>query len=440
MDISLRIIAILLLVAAGGYFAIAEISLAGSRKVRLTQLEEQGDERARLVLKLQEKPGPFFSVIQIGINAVAILGGIVGEPTFTPVFEKLLAPICPPEMLSTVSWLASFVLVTFMFIMFADLIPKRVGLSRPESISVRLIRSMLFLITILKPMVWLLTVVSNAIMKTLGLPTKSNNKLTSEDIVATVEAGGAAGVLAPSEQAAIENVMDLESRLVPSAMTAREFVVYFTLNETYESICKKIADSPHNKFPVCDRDIDHVIGYVDSKDLLRRVIEGRSFSLKDENFIAPLPAVPDSLSLSEVLEMFKNKRADFAVVVNEYALTVGVITLNDIMSTVMGDLVQTPEEAQIVQREDGSWLIDGSTPIDDVERVFDFGQLPDDETYETVAGFMMYMLRKVPKLTDKFIYEGYKFEVIDVEKNRIDQILVTKVDEAEHPSEGAAAK
>ncbi len=435
MDITLRLIGIVLLIMAAAYFAIAEISLAGSRKVRLTQMEEAGDERARLVLKLQEKPGPFFSVIQIGINAVAILGGIVGEPTFTVIFEEFLAPFLPADIVRTVSVGASFVLVTFLFIMFADLIPKRVGLSRPETISVKLIRSMLLLIMLLKPLVWVLTALSTAILKMLGLPTKNNNKLTEEDIVATVEAGGEAGLLAPSEQAAIENVMDLESRLVPSAMTARDFIVYFTLDESYDSIAKKIAGSPHNKFPVCDRDIDHVIGYVDSKELLRKVIEGQKFSLKDENFINPLPAVPDSLSLSEVLELFKNKRGDFAVVVNEYALTVGVITLNDIMSTVMGDFVSTPEDAQIVQRADGSWLIDGSTPIDDVERVFDFGELPDDETYETVAGFMMYMLRKVPKLTDSFIYEGYKFEVIDVERNRIDQILVTKVESSPDETE-----
>ena len=155
--------------------------------------------------------------------------------------------------------------------------------------------------------------------------------------------------------------------------------------------------------------------------------KGKTFSLKDQNCISSLPAVPDSLTLSEVLDLFKTQRSDFAVVLNEYALTVGVITLNDIMSTVMGEFVLTPDEAQIVQRSDGSWLIDGATPIDDVERVFDFGQLPEDETYETVAGFMMYMLRKIPKLTDHIEYGGYRFEVIDVERHRIDQILVTKI-------------
>lgn len=429
MDLTLKIFAIFLLILAAAYFAISEISLAGSRRVRLTQMAEAGDSRAQEVLNLQEKPGPFFSVIQIGINAVAILGGIVGEPAFKGIFNTLLEPILPQQYLDTTSFVCSFVVVTILFIIFADLIPKRIGMSKPEEISVRLIGSMQVLIRLLKPFVWVLTIISNSIMKMLGLPTQNKTRLTSEDIVATVDAGAAAGLIAPTEQAAIENVMDLESRLVPSAMTAREYVVYFTLDESYESITKKIAESPHNKFPVCDRDIDHVIGYVDAKDLLRRVIEGKTFSLKDQNCISSIPAVPDSLTLSEVLELFKNQRSDFAVVLNEYALTVGVITLNDIMSTVMGEFVLTPDEAQIVQRDDGSWLIDGATPIDDLERVFDFGPLPEDETYETVAGFMMYMLRKIPKLTDRFVYEGYRFEVIDVERHRIDQILVTKVDD-----------
>ena len=419
MDLSLKLLSIFALIVAAAYFAISEISLAGSRRVRLTQMAENGDKRAQEVINLQEKPGPFFSVIQIGINAVAILGGIVGEAAFTDVFAGLFKWFVPAQYLETTSFLCSFLLITMLFIIFADLLPKRIGLTNPEKISVRLIGSMQVLIKVLKPFVWLLTVISNALMKLFGLPTQNKNKITSEDIVATVDAGAAAGLIAPSEQAAIENVMDLESRLVPSAMTAREYVVYFTLDESYESIAKKIASSSHNKFPVCDRDINHVIGYVDSKDILRRVIEGKTFSLKDQNCISSLPAVPDSLTLSEVLDLFKTQRSDFAVVLNEYALTVGVITLNDIMSTVMGD---------------------GATPIDDVERVFDFGQLPEDETYETLAGFMMYMLRKIPKLTDHIEYGGYRFEVIDVERHRIDQILVTKIgskdeDKKPEPSE-----
>ncbi len=159
-------------------------------------------------------------------------------------FAGLFKWFVPAQYLETTSFLCSFLLITMLFIIFADLLPKRIGLTNPEKISVRLIGSMQVLIKVLKPFVWLLTVISNALMKLFGLPTQNKNKITSEDIVATVDAGAAAGLIAPSEQAAIENVMDLESRLVPSAMTAREYVVYFTLDESYESIAKKIASSP----------------------------------------------------------------------------------------------------------------------------------------------------------------------------------------------------
>ena len=236
LDLTTRLIIIVALILSSAYFSIAEISLAASSKIRMQQLIEQGNKRAKQVLDLQIKPGPFFSVIQIGVNAIAILGGIVGEPAFKGIFNTLLEPILPQQYLDTTSFVCSFVVVTILFIIFADLIPKRIGMSKPEEISVRLIGSMQVLIRLLKPFVWVLTIISNSIMKMLGLPTQNKTRLTSEDIVATVDAGAAAGLIAPTEQAAIENVMDLESRLVPSAMTAREYVVYLTLHESYESI------------------------------------------------------------------------------------------------------------------------------------------------------------------------------------------------------------
>lgn len=210
-------------------------------------------------------------------------------------------------------------------------------------------------------------------------------------------------------------------------MTTRDSVIYFGLNDTFEKIRPLIEKNPHSKYLVCDSTVDRIIGYVDSKDLLCRALENEKFSLKEKGLIKTIAIVPDSLSLSEVLETFKKQGRDFAAVVNEYALTVGVITLSDVMSTVMGSLVQTEENGYIVQRDDGTWLMDGSTPIEEVERTFEIEKMPEEETYETMAGFMMYMLRKIPKLTDKVDFGGYRFEVIDVDMNRIDQILVTKL-------------
>ena len=431
--INLMIITGLLIAAA--YFAMSEIALAGSRKLRLTRLAEKGDKRAKMVLSLKENPGSFFSVVQIGINAVAILGGIVGEAVFTRLFSDWFQGFVPPDALESVAFSAAFVTVTLLFIIFADLIPKRVAMTRPESTALGMVRLMQCFIIIFKPLVWLLTVTSGCIMKLLGIPTTTKEKITNEDIEATVEAGVAAGIIAPQEQTAITNVMDLESRLIPSAMTARDNIVYFDLCEDYESITAKVRAYPHSKFLVCDKTIDQIVGCVDSKELLKRYVNGQPFTLKESGLITQVLTVPDTLTLSETLDIFKTQKRDFAAVVNEYALTVGVITLKDILWVIMGDFVPTDDTQQIVKHKDGSWRIEGATPVEDVERLLSTGKMPDDESYETMAGFLMYMLRRVPKLFDRVTFAGYRFEVVDMEGARVNQIIATKIKAPEPPEQ-----
>lgn len=431
--INLMIITGLLIAAA--YFAMSEIALAGSRKLRLTRLAEKGDKRAKMVLSLKENPGSFFSVVQIGINAVAILGGIVGEAAFTRLFSDWFQGFVPPDALESVAFSAAFVTVTLLFIIFADLIPKRVAMTRPESTALGMVRLMQCFIIIFKPLVWLLTVTSGCIMKLLGIPTTTKEKITNEDIEATVEAGVAAGIIAPQEQTAITNVMDLESRLIPSAMTARDNIVYFDLCEDYESITAKVRAHPHSKFLVCDKTIDQIVGCVDSKELLKRYVNGQPFTLKESGLITQVLTVPDTLTLSETLDIFKTQKRDFAAVVNEYALTVGVITLKDILWVIMGDFVPTDDTQQIVKHKDGSWRIEGATPVEDVERLLSTGKMPDDESYETMAGFLMYMLRRVPKLSDRVTFAGYRFEVVDMEGARVNQIIATKIKAPEPPEQ-----
>ncbi|OWY40802.1 hypothetical protein CEK28_00565 [Xenophilus sp. AP218F] len=420
---SLFIIA--LLIAASAFFSISEISLAAARKLKLRQLAEEGNHNAERVLELQEQPGNFFTVVQIGLNAVAILAGILGEATFTPYFATLLHLISPAAWVEHLSFILSFVTVTSLFVLFADLMPKRLGMVAPERIALLVVRPMMFCVKVCRPLVWLFNGLANVFFRLFGVPTGRPDDLTSADIVAMMDAGAEAGVLQQREHHLIENVFELESRTVPSSMTARESIVYFTLHEDEASIKQKIAEHPHTKFLVCDNVIDAVIGYVDSKDILMRLINQQSLSMKRELTIRNVLIIPDTLTLSELLERFKASREDFAVVMNEYALVVGVITLNDVMSTVMGDLVSQFQEEQIVRRDERSWLVDGATPVEDVLRALDIESFPDDENYETIAGFMMYMLRKIPKRTDSVEFEGYKFEVVDIDNYRIDQLLVT---------------
>ena len=528
------ILVILCLIAVSAFFSMSEISLAASRKIKLKLLADEGNINAQRVLNMQENPGMFFTVVQIGLNAVAILGGIVGDAAFSPAFHSLFSRYMSAELSEQLSFILSFSLVTGMFILFADLTPKRIGMIAPEAVALRIINPMRFCLYVCTPLVWFFNGLANIIFRIFKLPMVRKDDITSDDIYAVVEAGALAGVLRKQEHELIENVFELESRTVPSSMTPRENVIWFDLHEDEQSLKNKVAEHPHSKFLVCNEDIDHIIGYVDSKDLLNRVLANQSLALnsgvqirntlivpdtltlsealesfktagedfavimneyalvvgiitlndviwfdlhEDEqslkNKVAEHPhskflvcnedidhiigyvdskdllnrvlanqslalnsgvqirntlIVPDTLTLSEALESFKTAGEDFAVIMNEYALVVGIITLNDVMTTLMGDLVGQGLEEQIVARDENSWLIDGGTPIDDVMRVLDIDEFPQSGNYETIGGFMMFMLRKIPKRTDSVKFAGYKFEVVDIDNYRIDQLLVTRID------------
>ncbi|MTC39031.1 DUF21 domain-containing protein [Providencia alcalifaciens] len=418
---------VLLLCAISAFFSLSEISLAASRRIKLKLMADEGNVNAARVLKLQEMPGMFFTVVQIGLNAVAILAGIVGESAFSPALQELFIKFLSPVWAQQASSILSFTIVTSLFILVADLTPKRIGMVKPEAIAIRIVNPMRFCLVVLSPLVWFFNGLANLIFKLFKLPIARNEDITSDDIFAVVEAGAVAGVLRKQEHELIENVFELESRTVPSAMTPRESIIFFDKDESEESIKHKISTQPHSKFLVCAGDIDHVIGYVDSKELLNRVLNGQSLSLREGVHIQTTLMIPDTLSLSDTLEAFKTSGVDFAVILNEYALVMGIITINDVMITLMGDLIGPGQEEQIITRDENSWLVDGGTPIEDVQRILDIDEFPDFSNYETIAGFMMYRLRKMPKRTDFVKYAGYKFEVVDIDNYKIDQLLVTRI-------------
>ena len=426
----LQVVYLMVLLLISAFFSFAEIALAASSRTRLQIASEKGDKRADLVMRLQDKPGPFFAVIQIGLNAVAILGGVVGDTVFSPFFEMLLVRIMPAHAASTTAFVLSFLIVTMAFVVLADLLPKRLTFNNPERSAMAAAPVMALLIKLLAPMVVILDWISAQLVKMMGGSPERNNKITPDDILASVSAGAAAGVVAPAELSVIENVFDLEHRTITTAMTPRESVDHFFTDDTEETIRRRLSKNPHSRYLVCDGDIDHVAGCITSKEILRRLLDNKPISLKEEGIIQPVQFVPDTLSLAEIHEVFQRSRTDFAVILNEYAIVVGVVTLNDVMSTVMGDMVLTPEESQIVKRDDESWLVDGSTPTIDLAWALGIDIPTVDKPYETAAGFIMYQLRKIPKRTDFINFRGYRFEVLDVDSNRIDQILVTRIKKA----------
>lgn len=402
----------------------AEISLAGARKIKLQVMVDEGNRKAAKVLDLQNNPGNFFTTVQIGLNIVAILAGIIGDGVLTPYISKYIDN-------KTIAFLISFTFVTGSFVEFADLIPKRLAMVYPEKIAISLVGPMILTIKILTPIVFFFNGIANLIFKIFNTPNSREDMITHDDIFAMVDAGAEAGVVHSKEHHLIENVFELEQRWVSSAMTTRDEIVYFTLQETEDSIKHKIAEYPHSKFLVCDKDIDSIYGYVDSKDILPRILKGELSGLQNIKEITNrnLLIIPNTLTLSEMLDRFNEAREDFAVILNEYAYVVGLITLNDVVSTLMGDVVYPMQEEYIIKRGEGSWLIDGITPVEDVKKVLEIEELPEEDTYETIAGFMMYMLKSIPKKGAHIEYSGYSFEVVDVDNFKIDQLLVVKIPE-----------
>lgn len=422
-----QVLVIFLLILGSSFFSISEIALAASRKIRLQALVGEGHSNAQKVLDLQEKPGNFFTLVQIGLNAVAILGGILGESAFYPHILSVLSFFSEGPWVEAISFFISVFLVTSLFILFADLIPKRLAMIAPETIAMVIVKPMLFLITAFRPLVWFFDSLTNFIFHLFGVSTSRQDDITSGDILAVMDAGALAGVLQSHERELLGNVFGLESRTAASAMTTREDLIYLTTRESPEEIRIKVTKYPHVKFLVVDGVVDRVVGYVGASDLLLQVLNKEEINLKKEGLVKPPLMIPDTLTLYEVLEQFKSAGIDFAVVLNEYALVMGIITLKDVMNIVMGELVNSTDEDQIIQRDTNSWLVEGSTPLTDVIRVLDTDEFPSPESYETIAGFMMYTLRKIPKRTDFVVHGNFKFEVVDIDNYKIDQLLVTKI-------------
>ena len=416
---------ILILAAISSFFSFSEISLAASRRMKLRSIAEGGDARAARILSFQDQPGLFFTTVQIGLNAVAILAGIVGDSLLSPMIHGLLPDILGPALKGQVASAVPFVGVTLFFVLFADLIPKRIAMAVPETVALRSIEGMRRVIFVFAPLSKVFNSLSSIICRAFGLPEKRRDDITSDDLYAMVEAGTMAGLLRKQEKDLIGNVFELDVRTVPSAMTVRENIVYLDLHEEEARVKEKIASAPHSTYIVCDKDIDHIVGYVDSKELLERVVKGQSLQLDNGLDIRPPLIIPDTLTLAEAMDQFKGREENLAVVLNEYALVVGIITLQDIMMMLMGNLVG--EEEQIIKRDETSWLIEGATPIEDAMHVFEIEDFPESQNYETVGGFLTFMLRRIPHRTDSVVYGGYKFEIMDIDNYKIDQILVTRL-------------
>ena len=424
------VLTLLLLVLISAFFSVSEIALTAARRTKLQIMSERGDVRATKVMLLKEEPGNFFTIVQIGVNSVAILAGILGEKHVSDLAYEALLPYLSVDHAQRAANIGSFLIVTLLFIQFADLIPKRIAMTFPEACAVAVIGPILTLLKVLKPLVWIFNAAADAILKLFGLPTKPVDQITTEDIAAMVDAGAEAGVLRKHELHLIENVFELDSKGIPAIMTPRDDVVYLALAETADSIRRKLVTQPHAQYPVCGQDLDDVLGYIDSKDILQQLLANESAAvLADigQHYDKNVLVVPDTLTLSESLTRFREMHENFAVVMNEYGLVVGVVTLDDIVGALMGDILYSSEDEQIVRRDDSSWLVDGLTPIVDLKKALELDTLPGEDYVDTAAGLVIYALKRIPKKSESITVGGFRFEVLDIDHHKSDQLLVSRL-------------
>jgi putative hemolysin len=431
MSSTIDFLLILLIVFANGIFVMSELAIVSARKVRLQQLANQGDIKARIALELANAPNQFLAIVQIGITLLAILSGAFGESTISRRVIPLLnlVPWLAPysEVLATV---IAVLIITYLTLIIGELVPKRLALNYPERIASVVAIPMRMLANIASPVVYLLSASTDLVVRMMGIKPSTEPQVTEEEIRVLIEQGTEAGTFEEAEQDMVERVFRLGDRPVNALMTPRPDIVWLDLEDTAEENRKKMLDSCHSRFPVCQGGLDNVLGIMHVTDLLARSLSGQQLdltvSLRQPVF------VPESTRGLKILEVFKQTGIHLALVVDEYGVIQGLVTLNDIMVEIVGDVPSAGEleEPQAVQREDGSWLLDGMLPVDEFFEIFEIDEIPTEHrgSYQTLGGFVITHLGRIPSATDYFEWESLRFEVMDMDGNRVDKVLVTPME------------
>jgi putative hemolysin len=432
------ILVILLLIVLNGIFVMAEMAVVSSRKPRLQQFANEGSHGARTALELATTPNRFLATTQIGITLIAILTGAIGERTLT---NRLAASLIQfPQFKDYSEGLAFAIVViaiTYLSLIIGELLPKRLALHNPERIASAMSGLMNFLSRLCAPVVLLINGSTNLVIGAFALRPSGGPPVTEEEIKVMMEQGAEAGVFEEAEHDIMKSIFKLGDRGVSALMKPRRDVVWLDAEDPFVENQKKLASSLYSRFPVGQGSLDNVLGIVQTKDLLTRCLAGSMIDLK-ENLRPPL-FVPEALPALRLLEMFKKSRTHLALVVDEYGGVEGLVTLNDILEDLVGDVasVDMPEERQVVTRPDGSMLIDGKLQLDDLKEVLQIPELASEKTggYQTLGGLVMLHVGRVPVTGDTFELDGHKFEVVDMDGKRVDKVLVSKIasEAVDHP-------
>jgi len=420
---------ILFLILLNGVFAMSEMAIVSARKVRLQQMGETGNKGASKALELAEQPTRFLSTIQVGITSIGILSGALGEDAIAKPLLPYLQRI--PQLTPYAEELAlavTVVVITYLSLIVGELVPKRLALNFPERIASVISRPMYGLSLLALPAVRLLTLSTEVALWLLRIKEKQEPSITEEEIKILLQQGTEEGVFEESEQQFMENILRLDDRKVGSIMSPRKDIVWLDLRLPFEENRRRILEHSHWVLPLCNDGLENVVGFLKTKDLLDRVLLGDQPDLRTVAVEAIF--VPESLSLMELLEEFRKSHLDTALVVDEYGEIDGLVALGDVLQAIVGDMPvgRRKDKPGIVQREDGTWLVDGMLSVDLLKDQFDLRELPGeaDSPFHTVGGFVMYYLGRVPKLTDSFEFAGLRLEVVDMDGNRVDKVLIAK--------------
>jgi len=430
MSFIFEIVFILVLILLNGILAMAEFAVVSAKKIRLQQRAEGGDTKAAAALELAHEPTHFLSTIQIGITLVGILAGAFGGAT---VAEELAAYFNEFPLLAPYSEILAIslvvVVITYLTLIFGELVPKRLALNNAETIASSVAQPMRLLSVIASPLVFILSRSTEAVLWVMRVKETKEPPVTEEEIKIMLEEGTEAGVFEKAEMSMVEGVFDLGDRRIESLMTHRSDVIALDLNDPVSDNLQKMIRSGRSNFPVYEGDLDHIVGMVSVKDVLARMVESGSPDIRAA-VTKPLFA-PEAISALKLLELFKGTGLHIALVTDEYGGIQGVISLHDILESIVGNVhtFGEPVDIPIVVREDGSWLINGDTPIEDIKKILSVDTFPEEDEghYRTIAGLILFVLQRIPKTGNHVQIGGLRYEVVDMDGNRIDKVLVTRV-------------
>ena len=424
----LEIAFVLVLIALNGIFSMSEFALVSAKKTRLKQREEEGDKRAAVALKLANEPTPFLSTIQIGITLVGIFTGAFGGATISEEFAAYLEkfPALSPYS-NVISITLVVLLITYLTLIFGELVPKKLALNNAESIASSIAKPMFYLSIIARPLVVILSSSTEAVLRIMRVKKTVEPPVTEEEIKIMFEEGTRAGVFEKAELSMIEGVLEIGDRRVDSLMTHRTDLIALDLEDPTDENLRKMIESGRSNFPAYEGDLNNIVGMISVKKVLENFVESGTVNLK--SLVTKPLFVPESASVLKLLESFKETGVHIALITDEYGSIQGVITLHDILEAIVGEVRSfgEPVEAQISVREDGSWLIDGDTPIEKLKDVLSVDSFPGEELgyYRTTAGLIIFILQRIPVTGDYIILGRLRYEVVDMDGNRIDKVLVT---------------